>query len=171
MFSRDCPEFELKLPSGNRLLVLVNHFKSKGFGGKAASDARRLLQAERVKAIYEELIAHGETHIAVVGDLNDTPTSGALAPLLLHTGLTDAFEHSSFDDGGYPGTYGLCNAGNKIDYLLLSPALFEKVRGGGVLRKGMWPGVRPKRWEVFDQLTKPQHAGSDHAAVWVDIDL
>ena len=171
VFSRDCPEFELTLPSGNRLLVLVNHFKSKGFGGKAASDARRLLQAERVKVIYEELIARGETHIAVVGDLNDTPTSDALAPILQHPDLTDAFKHPAFDDGGHPGTYGLCNAGNKIDYLLLSPALFKKIHGGGVFRKGMWPGVRPKRWEVFDELTKPQQAGSDHAAVWVDIDV
>ena len=171
VFSRDCPEFEVSLPSGKRLLVLVNHLKSKGYGTPATSDARRRLQAERIKAIYEDLVARGEKHVAIVGDFNDTPGSAALAPLLVHTDLKDAFGHPAFDDGGYPGTYGSCTASNKIDYLLLSPALFAKVKAGGVLRKGMWPGVRPRRWEVYEELEKPQNAGSDHAAVWVDIDL
>ncbi|MGJ7489091.1 endonuclease/exonuclease/phosphatase family protein [Variovorax sp. ZT4R33] len=171
VFSRDCPEFELSLPSGERLLVLINHLKSKGYGSQAASNDRRHLQALRVKSIYEAAIARGERYVAVVGDFNDTPASAALAPLLQHTDLKDAFEHPTFDDGGFPGTYGSCTAGNKIDYLLLSPELFAKVIGGGVLRKGMWPGVRPKRWETYDELNRPQNAGSDHAAVWVDIDL
>ena len=171
VFSRDCPEFEVFLHSGERLLMLVNHLKSKGYGGKAASDAKRRLQAERIKTIYEDLIGQGEKYVAIVGDFNDTPDSDTLAPLLQHTDLRDAFAHPSFDDGGYPGTYGTCNAANKIDYLLLSPALFAKVQAGGVMRKGMWPGVRPKRWDAFDELQKPEQAGSDHAAVWVDIDL
>lgn len=171
IFSRDCPEFELLLPSGERLLLLVNHLKSKGYGSQATSDARRRLQAQRIKSIYDDAVARGEKHIAVVGDFNDTPTSAALAPLLGQTDLRDAFAHPAFDDGGYPGTYGSCGAANKIDYLLLSPQLFEKVEAGGVARSGMWPGVRPRRWEVFPELQKPQNAGSDHAAVWVDIDL
>ncbi|MEC5385279.1 endonuclease/exonuclease/phosphatase family protein [Uliginosibacterium sp. H3] len=171
IFSRDCPEFELLLPSRERFLLLVNHLKSKGFGTPAASSARRRLQAERVKAIYEELRGQGEKHIAIVGDFNDTPDSQALDPLLKGTDLRDAFEHPSFDDGGFPGTFGSCTAANKIDYLLLSPELFEKVTAGGVLRKGLWPGVRPKRWDVFAEVTKPVEAASDHAAVWVDLDI
>lgn len=171
IFSRDCPEFELSMPSGKRLLLLVNHLKSKGYGSQSTSNARRHLQAERIKSIYETAVAHGEEHIAIVGDFNDTPGSAALDPLLKQTDLRDAFTHPAFDDGGYPGTYGSCTAANKIDYLLLSPKLFDKVESGGVLRKGMWPGVRPRRWDVFEELQKPQHAGSDHAAVWVDIDL
>ena len=171
IFSRDCPEFELLLPSGERLLLLVNHLKSKGYGSQATSDARRRLQAQRIKIIYDDALARGEKYIAVVGDFNDTPTSAALAPLLGQTDLRDAFAHPAFDDGGYPGTYGSCGAANKIDYLLLSPQLFEKVEAGGVARSGMWPVVRPRRWEVFPELQKPQNAGSDHAAVWVDIGL
>lgn len=171
VFSRDSPEFEVVLHSGERLLVLVNHLKSKGYGGKAASDAKRRLQAERIKAIYEDLTGQGEKYIAIVGDFNDTPDSLTLSPLLKHTDLRDAFTHPSFDDGGYPGTYGACNAGNKIDYLLLSPALFAKMQAGGVMRKGMWPGIRPRRWEAFNELLKPEQGGSDHAAVWADIDL
>ncbi|CCJ73239.1 Endonuclease/exonuclease/phosphatase [Cronobacter condimenti 1330] len=40
---------------------------------------------------------------------------------------------------------------------------------GGVIRKGMWPGERPVKWEVYPELKKPQQAGSDHAALWVDL--
>lgn len=171
IFSRDCPEFGVVLPDGRTLWMLVNHLKSKGYGSPAATAARRKLQAERVKAIYDELVGQGETLIAVVGDFNDTPTSQALAPLLEQTDLKDAFEHPAFDDGGFPGTYGSCTARNKIDYLLLSPALFGAVQGGGVWRKGMWPGVKPAKWPVYATLTKPAQAASDHAAVWVDLGL
>jgi endonuclease/exonuclease/phosphatase family metal-dependent hydrolase len=171
IFSRDCPEFEVATPGGASLLVMVNHLKSKGYGGKATSDARRKAQAERVAEIYRARIDDGAELVAVIGDLNDTPESAPLKPLLESTTLTDAFAHPSFDDGGYPGTYGLCNASNKIDYLLLSPALYAKVRAGGVFRKGMWPGVRPKRWESYAELGRPEEAASDHAAVWVDLDL
>jgi endonuclease/exonuclease/phosphatase family metal-dependent hydrolase len=171
VFSRDCPEYALTTPSGENLLVMVNHLKSKGYGGQASSNARRRLQAERIAAIYAERVAEGVQNVAIVGDFNDTPSSEALAPLLAGTDLQDAFVHPAFDDGGFPGTYGSCNASNKIDYVLLSPALFARVQAGGLVRKGMWPGVRPRRWEVFSQLLKPQHAGSDHAAVWVDLDI
>lgn len=171
IFSRDCPEYAVATPSGKRLIVLVNHLKSKGYGGAAASSARRLLQAKRVKAIYEELVADGEELIAVAGDFNDTPDSAPLEPLLKQTDLKDVFEHPAFDNGGYPGTYGSCTKSNKIDYILLSPKLFAQVTAGGALRKGMWPGVRPKRWETYAELENPHQAASDHAALWVDIDI
>ncbi|WP_431480696.1 endonuclease/exonuclease/phosphatase family protein [Pseudomonas thivervalensis] len=171
IFSRDCPEFHLSMPSGLRLVLLVNHFKSKGYGSLSDSAKRRFAQASRVKEIYNSLIEQGEQHIAVVGDLNDTPGSDALKPLLADTTLKDAFTHKRFDDGGYPGTYGSCTAANKIDYLLLSPELFLKVKAGGVYRKGMWPGSRPVRWETYPEIIKKENAGSDHAAVWVDLDI
>lgn len=91
--------------------------------------------------------------------------------MLKGTDLKDAFVHPAFDDGGYPGTFDTCKAANKIDYLLLSPALFATVTAGGVWRKGMWPGSKPKRWDAYPQLDKKENAGSDHAAVWVDLDL
>jgi endonuclease/exonuclease/phosphatase family metal-dependent hydrolase len=171
VFSRDCPEFCVTTPANNRIIVLVNHFKSKGYGSKAASDARRKAQAERVREIFNGLIAEGEEFVAVVGDLNDTPDSPPLQPLIANSELKDVFLHPAFDNGGFPGTFGLCNAVNKIDYLLLSPKLFERVEQGGVFRKGMWPGSRPKRWETYAELRSPNDAASDHAAIWVDIDI
>lgn len=171
VFSRDCPEYYVTTPSGNRVIVLVNHFKSKGYGGKEASDARRHAQAQRVKSIYEGLVNGGDPFVAVIGDLNDTPDSGPMRPLVQNTDLTDVFKLAAFDEGGHPGTYGLCNAANKIDYILLSPKLKARVTGGGVFRKGMWPGSRPKRWDVYDEVTQPHEAASDHAALWVDLDI
>ncbi|PKP94135.1 MAG: endonuclease/exonuclease/phosphatase [Alphaproteobacteria bacterium HGW-Alphaproteobacteria-16] len=171
IFSRDCPEFEVTMPSGMRLLVLVNHLKSKGYGGTAASNAKRKAQAERIAQIYKGLTDNGATHIAVIGDFNDTPASVPLAPLLHDTDLQDVFTHPSFDDGGYPGTYDLCSAANKIDYLLLSPALFDLVQAGGIFRKGMWPGSRPRRWEPYAEVGRKADAASDHAAIWAELDI
>jgi endonuclease/exonuclease/phosphatase family metal-dependent hydrolase len=171
IFSRDCPEYEIGTPQGHKVTVLVNHFKSKGFGSPVQSTARRLLQAQHVKIIYERLISEGNAHIAVLGDFNDTPDSLALQPLLTDTDLKDISEHPTFDDGGRPGTFGASTAANKIDYLLLSPALWAKVQGGGINRIGVWPGVRPAKWPVLDTLQQPAQAASDHGAIWCDLDL
>jgi len=170
-FSRDCPEYVISTPAGNRLVVLVNHFKSKGFGTPASSNARRRAQAQRVREIYQRLTEEGNGLVAVLGDLNDTPDSTPLEPLLNDSDLRDVSEHPAFDDGGFPGTFGGCSAGNKIDYILLSPRLFETVSAGGVNRMGMWPGVRPKKWEVFPQVRRPEDVASDHAALWVEFDI
>ena len=59
IFSRDCPEYEIVLPSGDTLLLLINHLKSKGGGTQADSNARRLRQATRVREIYDGHRASG----------------------------------------------------------------------------------------------------------------
>jgi endonuclease/exonuclease/phosphatase family metal-dependent hydrolase len=171
VFSRDCPEFAIWTPSGETVWVLVNHFKSKGYGTQRASDDRRWLQAEAVRRIYERLKAEGAKYVAVMGDLNDTPDSEALAPLLRATDLKDIAEHPAFDDGGRPGTYANCTAREKIDYVLLSPALFERVSAGGIWRKGVWGGKNGTLWEVYPEMTSSYYAASDHAAVWCDLAL
>ncbi len=171
LFSRDCPEFEVTTPGGEVIWVLVNHLKSKGYGIPAQSNARRKAQAKKVAKIYKELRNKGIKHVAICGDLNDTPESDPLEPLLSGTDLKDCSVHPAFDDGGFPGTYGGATKSNKLDYILLSPALFGAMTGGGYFRKGAWPGVRPKKWEVYESLVKPVHAGSDHHAVFADFNL
>jgi hypothetical protein len=76
-----------------------------------------------------------------------------------------------FDSGEFAGvgTFGLGNDNQKIDYLLLSPALFTRVTAAGLFRKGAWPGVQPKRWTVYVELTHPVHVASDHHVIWADI--
>lgn len=172
IFSRDCPEFHLRLPSGVTLVVLANHFKSKGYGGAQASNAKRRLQAARVRAIYEDLRGRGFDHIVVAGDLNDTPDSDPLAPLLQGgSDLRDISEHASFVSDGHPGTYAEARADDKIDYLLLSPSVYDKVKGGGVDRRGVWANKNGDRWPRLAEIEQPWHAASDHAALWADLNV
>lgn len=168
VFSRDCPELEVRLPSGRRLVVMVNHLKSKGYGGLKESARIRRRQAQRVRELYDARLAAGDDLVVVMGDLNDTPDSDALAPLLVG-GPRDISEHPAFDDGGWPGTYTTGRAGNKIDYILCSPAVFEAVTAAGVHRRGVW--TASGRWEMYPTLTREVDAASDHAALWADVDL
>ena len=169
IFSRDCPEFKIRTPSGTTFWLLVNHFKSKGFGTQAASNKRRKAQAARVAAIYNDLLNSGETNVVVVGDLNDTPDSDPLSPLIAGTNLKDIAKHPNFDDEGFPGTFIPGSAPNKIDYILLSPALFANVSDGGIFRKGAWAGKRPKKWDMYPEIEEPVHAASDHMAIWAEL--
>lgn len=179
VFSRDCPEYAVTTPDGEVIWVLPNHFKSKFGGNNAATIAKRRDQAVRTAEIYETLRSIGEDLVVVLGDLNDTPDSAPLQPLLADTDLTDVSEHPNFTEFEFVpasatnrgiGTFGLGNDSNKIDYLLLSPALFGRVTLGGIFRKGAWPGVQPPRWEVYPQLTREVHVASDHHVIWADID-
>lgn len=170
IFSRDCPEFHVETPSGETILVLVNHLKSKGFGSQASSNDKRLRQANRIRKIYDERRAQGFKNIAVLGDFNDTPDSPPLAPILKQgSDLRDVSEVAPFDDGGRPGTYGNGTKSQKIDYLLLSPNLFSKAAAAGVFRTGVWGGKNGTLWPVYPTMQRPHHAASDHAAVWADI--
>ncbi len=106
VFSRDCPEYHLRTTSGEQVVVLVNHFKSKGYSepGDRLGNGRRRRQAARVAEIYSGLGASGVDAVAVVGDLNDTPDSEPLAPLLQDTDLRDISTHATFDFGPRRGT-------------------------------------------------------------------
>ncbi|WEK33888.1 MAG: endonuclease/exonuclease/phosphatase family protein [Candidatus Pseudobacter hemicellulosilyticus] len=171
IFSRDCPEYCVETPEGENIWILPNHFKSKFGGNDPKSQARRKEQAKRVAAIYKQLLADGHENVVVLGDLNDTPDSDALKPLL-STSLKDITKHPSFDPGEFKhiGTFGLGNDSQKIDFLLLSPKLFARVTACGLFRKGAWPGKKPQRWEVYPELKEELHAASDHHVVWCEIE-
>lgn len=180
IFSRDCPEYAVTTPSGELIWVLPNHFKSKYGGNDTASINKRRAQATRVAQIYRRLRDDGRDNVVVLGDFNDTPDSEPLQPLLAGTDLRDVSEHDLFDTGEFKGregtdergigTFGLGNDRDKIDYLLLSPALFDRVTAAGLFRKGAWPGSRPPRWTVYEELKKEVHVASDHHVIWAEID-
>lgn len=173
IFSRDCPEYAVRTPNGDTIWVLPNHFKSKYGGNDLPSRAKRLAQATRTAQIYGDLRAAGYDKVVVLGDLNDTPDSEELAPLLSDTDLCDVGEHPTFDTGEFAGagTHALGNDSSKIDYLLLSPALFDLVTASGLFRKGAWPGSSPKRWEVYPEIKRKVHVASDHHVIWADLDI
>jgi endonuclease/exonuclease/phosphatase family metal-dependent hydrolase len=174
VFSRDCPEYMLATADGKRIVVLMNHLKSKGYATPDGEtpDHKRERQAKRVATIYRRLRNAGEKYIAILGDFNDFKKSYPLKPLFTNTGLKDISEHPSFDSGGYDVTYGRQGEKEKFDYILLSPDLFSRVTGGTVCRLGVWgKNKSPPKWKIFDTLTRPEDAASDHAAIYADINL
>ncbi len=170
IFSRDCPEYRIATPGGARVVVLVNHLKSKGYGSTRSSNALRERQARHIAQIYRRLRKEGEGNVVVCGDLNDTPDARPLAPLF-RTDLRDISEHPTFVSDGRPGTYANGTKGQKLDYVLLSPAMFARVTGGGVFRKGVWGGTNGTLFPHYPTMTRAVHAASDHAALYADIDM
>ena len=166
-FSRDCAEFEIETPGGDTIRILVNHFKSKGYGSPSSSTARRERQAKAVAEIYRKRVAHNPK-VAVVGDLIDTPDSTPLAPLIEQTDLEDVMSHPLYVSGNdrRPGTYGSGAKPNKIDYILLSLPLWATVSAVGVERRGVWA---PRTFPHFPEIGSAVEAAYDHAAVWVDL--
>lgn len=82
VFSRDCPEYTVRTRDGARVVVMVNHLKSKGYGSQRENDSRRRAQAQRIREIYDQRRTEGFELVAVIGDLNDTPDSDPMMPLL-----------------------------------------------------------------------------------------
>jgi endonuclease/exonuclease/phosphatase family metal-dependent hydrolase len=165
IFSRDCAVYEISTPQGNNVFVLVNHFKSKGFGSQADSNAKRKRQAKRVKEIYQALRAQ-HPNVAVLGDLNDTPDSDPLSPLIAETDLKDISQHAQFDDGGRPGNANGSTASNRDR---LCAAVAGAVRGDN--RGRHFPNGRLGRHQ---RHAVPALSGNDqgrgrphdHAAIW-----
>jgi endonuclease/exonuclease/phosphatase family metal-dependent hydrolase len=172
IFSRDCAEYTINTPSDNTLLILVNHFKSQGYGKSAENDHKRRRQAKKVKEIYEEKISQGIEFIAVVGDLNDSPERDPLQPLIDNgSTLVDVMKHPNFIGDGRPGTYQNGNTKDKFDYILMSPRLLDKMQRGGIERRGVWGGKKGTLFPHFPEIKKNTDAASDHAALWVDLDI
>jgi endonuclease/exonuclease/phosphatase family metal-dependent hydrolase len=165
LFSRDCPEFDIILPSGERLIVIPNHLKSKRNGDDRTSQARRQAQAQRAHAIALAALVRSP-FVLVGGDLNDTPTSTALASLFTD-GFQDVMSHPSYPTDR-PGTFQTGRPHQKLDYLLMSPQLRTKLRDTGIERRGSY---HPSVWTPFDTVTKAVEEASDHHLVWADFDF
>ena len=172
IFSRDCAEYEIRTAQGNTLLLLVNHFKSKGYGSPAESAKKRHRQAKRVRAIYEEQIQNGYEYIAVVGDLNSSPAEPAMDPLIREgSTLMDIMVHPKFQGDGRPGTHGNGTKSSKLDYILMSPKLSNKVRTGKIERRGVWGGKNGNLFPHLETVKVEADAASDHAALLVDLNI
>jgi len=172
IFRRDCCEYFVTTPSGDKVLVLVTHLKSKGYGTQAGNDAIRLAEAVRIREIYDERRAEGFEFVAVVGDFNDIPGSAPLEPLIgAGSDLKDIFDHEKFRPDGRPGTHGNGTKSAKLDYILLSPALWKKVRCAGIERRGVWGGKNGTMWPIFPEMKSANDAASDHAGLWVEVGL
>lgn len=172
IFMRDCAEYTIQTPSGKPLLILVNHFKSQG-GETDVSDAIRIREARQVRKIYEQKIKEGNEYIAITGDLNQDPEHFTLQPLLKEgSSLQDIMSHEKFyDKYGLRWTHKRGEDGSKLDYILLSPKLQDKVIKAGIERRGVWGKGNGEPYEQFPEMRNELDAASDHAALWVDLDI
>lgn len=130
IFSRDCAEYFLEVPGiAGRLIVMVNHFASKG--SDPTGMLRRIHQADRVRDIVAQRRGQGFEHVVVAGDLNDTPVSASLANLIAAPGLIDAVKQfaAQIDPTGKRlGTYE--TGKQQIDYLMMSDKIATVARSG-----------------------------------------
>jgi endonuclease/exonuclease/phosphatase family metal-dependent hydrolase len=174
IFSRDCPQYEIKTPGGAVIHVLVNHFKSQSGGG----GEKRKRQAKKVREIVNGLVQQGK-HVVVLGDLNEGPPTGGSQALNLaelynnNSPIADCYSLNGFDVGGRPGTYDSCGLRNRLDYILLSTSLQQKFVRGAVFRKGLWGSrkTRPDDWATYPDMTESVEQASDHAAVYVELNI
>jgi hypothetical protein len=109
LFSRDSPVYQLRLPGGDDLWVLVNHLKSQSFSS-GDPDPLRSRQSAEVRRIYDRLRDQGAELVAVIGDFNKGPTNDqppqhpTLEPLLgPDSPLVDATTLPGFDPGAAAG--------------------------------------------------------------------
>jgi endonuclease/exonuclease/phosphatase family metal-dependent hydrolase len=171
----------VRVPDGSLLHVIVVHFKA---GGKKLAHQREL-EALSVSGIVEEMLRKdAAAQVAVLGDFNATPSQKA-AKLLREKGtggLVSAYEVRPDAGKGRAGDQGddtrrahLTHSfvpddqrgkpiERSIDFILLSPGLFEKAAKGSYFVLGT-----PKCLEGNDR--RPKGYASDHNPVAVDLKL
>jgi endonuclease/exonuclease/phosphatase family metal-dependent hydrolase len=173
VFSRDCAEFQIDVPGRRTLWVLVNHFKSRGYGRQSDNDAKRLRQAERVSEILKRFNL-ARDWVVVAGDLNELPKSASLAPLLHRAGLRNTFDAlpAGADRWTHRGD-AIPSKNDQIDYLLVSAALWPRLQQVGIERRGIWSKTKKTRekYPPLPSVTGDTSSASDHALVWAELDL
>lgn len=175
-FSRDCPEYEIYLPNGEPIYVLCNHLKSKGYGSTATSNARRKRQATAIADLLKYYDLRYD-YVVVTGDLNDTPDSAPLKPLMDVGNLYDVLALQFPSDYEKRWTYHY-RSFEQIDYILVSKPLKDRFVKAGVERRGIYdlknltsgdPTIDDET--QYPSVTHWTNAASDHGAVWADFDL
>ena len=85
--------------------------------------------------------------------------------------LTDIMDHQDFVGDGRPGTHGNGTKSGKLDYILMSPKLANKVTAAGIERRGVWGGANGTLFPHLPTIKVEKDAASDHAALWADFDI
>lgn len=161
-FSRDCLEVRVQLPNKKELHLMVNHLKSKRSSpGDPQSNLRREKQAKRVEELVDEHDLQKE-YLVVAGDLNDTPDSKPLKPLLSKKGLFNVNLKLPSSD-----RFTFRSPKQQIDFLLISDALKSKLTNVQIERHGIFSSQIPH----YPTVTSRRTEASDHGAVLADFQL
>jgi endonuclease/exonuclease/phosphatase family metal-dependent hydrolase len=172
IFSRDCLEVEVHISKNKVLYLLCNHFKSKGYGVTSESNDKRKAQAERVAEILKNEYDLNNDLVVVAGDLNDTPDSAPLKPLMDVAGMKDVLKMQFPADAGKRWTYHY-NSNQQIDFMLVSKPLQNAFVKAGVERRGIYnlSSFTGGAEKSFETVTSKARQASDHGAVWADFSL
>ncbi|WJV54194.1 endonuclease [Prodigiosinella aquatilis] len=185
VFSRDCLEVMIDIGLKQPISVLCNHFKSQN--GRTEEERRRSAekrrdQAVKVVEILTQTYDLKQDYVAVMGDLNEDSSNAwkSLEALFslpdLHPVIDPAWPESErytyYYAGGKKG-----ERLNQLDYIFLSTPLYQAMTTWGVERRGIYDidkiaaqeGAEPV--EPFPEVTSWDTGASDHAALWVDVDI
>lgn len=178
MFDQDFQEHLIRLPGGEELYVLMAQLQAP-ISNKDWEEKRRKRQVRYIAHVYKKLQGEGKKHIAVTGTFYTAFFTDALSPIFKGTDVKDISKHPAFKvevdngkDGGYfrLGAYRLGVNIRQENFLMLSPALFERVKACGLNRKGMWPKNR-SQWKTYDSVKSDTDAASDHPLLWVNLEI
>lgn len=159
-----------QLPDGERLLIVINHLKSKGSCPDSGEDAdqgdgqgcwnpMRRVSAEKMSAWVKEIAGSYETaNILILGDMNAYRNEDPIGAIR-NTGFTELMDATqatySFAYSGQHGT---------LDYAFASEALLEQVQQAYIWHVN---AAFPNRVE----LPRPWLGFSDHDPVIVELSL
>ena len=175
VFSRDCLEARVDLPSGKPVFVLVNHLKSQGYGTPASNNAKRLRQAQYIRDAVLTRYNLDKDFVVIAGDFNADPAGpnrSSVAPLFEHVKLVDVVAEKL--PAADCWTYGAsASKKERLDFLLCSKALAKRCTSAGIERRGMWNLTKLTKGaqSPFPTVTSQATSASDHAAVFADFAL
>ncbi|WP_321421758.1 endonuclease/exonuclease/phosphatase family protein [uncultured Methanobacterium sp.] len=180
LFSRDCLEVVIDV-DGKLLKLYVNHFKSmldtkakNSDEARANTKPKRVEQAKKVVEIVDSewKDKNYQGNFAVLGDLNDFPDKEtSLESLLNHPGLVNVVGRLPADEQ-WTHFYAKAKEYTQLDYIFLSKSLADKNQGKPeIMRKGIAKKAVNYTGPRFDEVGDVKPVASDHAAVYMDIEL
>lgn len=178
LFEKDLQEYEVFTQEAGRILIISAHLKDQAKDQeKAWADKKRREQTSLLAAVYKQRKEQGMENIIVAGTFNAASFCGSLSPLLRETDLKDIKKHSSFNvdldegkDAGYfsLGVYRMGVNIKQRDYMLVSPALFQKIKNCGLNRKGIFP-EKKGQWRCYSSVYSEMSQASSHPMLWISI--
>jgi hypothetical protein len=103
------------------------------------------------------------------------PAANLASLVDLNGPLVEVYALPTFDEGPRPGTFQSCGIRNRLDYIPVSQELAGLVVGGGIERHRLWGDADqrypPAQWDIYPEITGADQAASDHAAIYVDINI
>ncbi|MBN3161464.1 endonuclease/exonuclease/phosphatase family protein [Pectobacterium brasiliense] len=185
VFSRDCLEVTLDAGLKQPIYILCNHFKSQS--GQTEEERQRGAQkrrdqSERVAEIVQQTYDLKKDYVVILGDLNEDSSNPwqSLAPLFSLPDLHPVIDPERPEKERYTYYFSGGKKGarlNQLDYIFLSAPLHQAVVAWGIERRGIYnidkiaakEGAEPVI--PLPEVTSWDTAASDHAALWVEVDI